>query len=101
MLRTLLPELMHLRRVGVLVSPRRAYHRLGRCVRNRADGLVVAVVGFAKSLLLARLWLPEEPQVQTTSGDVNVMYQGALIVGRLAMGVGTLNPAAAIELQAA
>ncbi len=41
------------------------------------------------------------PQVQTTSGDVNVMYQGDLIVGRLAMGVGTLNPAAAIELQAA
>ena len=40
------------------------------------------------------------PQVQTTSGDVNVMYQGDLIVGRLAMGAGTLNPAAAIELQA-
>ena len=38
------------------------------------------------------------PQVQTTSGDVNVMYQGDLIVGRQAMGVGTLNPAAAIEL---
>ena len=41
------------------------------------------------------------PQVQTTSGDVSVMYQGDIIVGRLAMGVGTLNPAAAIELQAA
>jgi hypothetical protein len=40
------------------------------------------------------------PQVQTTSGDVSVMYQGDIIVGRLAMGVGTLNPAAAIELQA-
>ena len=40
------------------------------------------------------------PSVQTTSGDVSVMYQGDLIVGRLAMGVGTLNPAAAIELQA-
>jgi hypothetical protein len=39
--------------------------------------------------------------VQTTSGDVSVMYQGDIIVGRLAMGVGTLNPAAAIELQAA
>ena len=38
------------------------------------------------------------PQVQTTSGDVNVMYQGDLIVGRQAMGAGTLNPAAAIEL---
>jgi hypothetical protein len=41
------------------------------------------------------------PQVQTTSGDVKVMYQGDLIVGRLAMGCGTLNPAAAIELQSA
>ena len=41
------------------------------------------------------------PQVQTTSGDVSVLYQGDVIVGRLAMGVGTLNPAAAIELQAA
>jgi hypothetical protein len=41
------------------------------------------------------------PSVQTTSGDVSVMYQGDIIVGRLAMGVGTLNPAAAIELQAA
>ena len=41
------------------------------------------------------------PSVQTTSGDVSVMYQGDLIVGRLAMGCGTLNPAAAIELQAA
>ena len=40
------------------------------------------------------------PSVQTTSGDVSVMYQGDIIVGRLAMGVGTLNPAAAIELQA-
>ena len=37
------------------------------------------------------------PQVQVTSGDVSVMYQGDLIVGRQAMGVGTLNPAAAIE----
>ena len=41
------------------------------------------------------------PQVQTTSGDLNVMYQGNLIVGRLAMGASHLNPAAAIELQAA
>ncbi len=41
------------------------------------------------------------PSVQTTSGDVSVMYQGDLIVGRLAMGCGTLNPAAAIELQSA
>ena len=28
------------------------------------------------------------------------MYQGDIIVGRLAMGVGTLNPACAIELTA-
>ena len=41
------------------------------------------------------------PQVQTTGADVKTMYQGDLIVGRLAMGVGTLNPAAAIEIQTA
>ena len=41
------------------------------------------------------------PQVQTTGSDVRTMYQGDIVVGRLAMGVGTLNPAAAIELQAA
>ena len=38
------------------------------------------------------------PQVQTTGSDVKTMYQGDVIVGRLAMGAGTLNPAAAIEL---
>ncbi len=41
------------------------------------------------------------PSVQTTGADVKAMYQGDIIVGRLAMGVGTLNPACAIELQAA
>ena len=41
------------------------------------------------------------PSVQTTGADVRAMYQGDLIVGRLAMGAGTLNPACAIELQAA
>lgn len=41
------------------------------------------------------------PQVQTTGSDVKAMYQGDIIVGRLAMGCGTLNPAAAIELQSA
>tara|TARA_Y100000356_G_C11250764_1_gene286927 strand:- start:12 stop:1136 length:1125 start_codon:yes stop_codon:yes gene_type:complete len=41
------------------------------------------------------------PSVQTTGQDVKTMYQGDIIVGRLAMGVGTLNPACAIELQAA
>ena len=38
------------------------------------------------------------PQVQVTSGDVSVLYQGDVIVGRLAMGASDLNPAAAIEL---
>ena len=32
-----------------------------------------------------------------TSNDVSVMYQGDLIVGRLAMGADYLNPAAAVE----
>ena len=41
------------------------------------------------------------PQVQTSGHDVKTMYQGDLIVGRLAMGCGTLNPAAAIEIQTA
>ena len=40
------------------------------------------------------------PSVQTTGSDVKTMYQGDVIVGRLAMGVGTLNPACAIELTA-
>ena len=38
------------------------------------------------------------PTVETTSGDVKVMYQGDLIVGKVAMGAGTLNPAGAIAL---
>jgi len=41
------------------------------------------------------------PQVQATSGDVSVLYQGDVLVGRLAMGCGTLNPAGAIELTSA
>ena len=41
------------------------------------------------------------PQVQTTGADIKTMYQGDLIVGRLAMGAGTLNPAAAVEIQTA
>ena len=41
------------------------------------------------------------PQVQVTSGDVSVLYQGDVMVGRLAMGVGTLYPAGAIELTSA
>ena len=40
------------------------------------------------------------PQVQTTGSDVKTMYQGDVVVGRLDMGAGILNPAAAIELTA-
>tara|TARA_Y100001963_G_scaffold31464_1_gene43260 strand:+ start:92 stop:1288 length:1197 start_codon:yes stop_codon:yes gene_type:complete len=40
------------------------------------------------------------PQVQVTSGDVSVVYQGDVILGRLAMGADFLNPAAAVELVA-
>ena len=38
------------------------------------------------------------PQVQITSGDVSVIYQGDVILGSLAMGADYLNPAAAGEL---
>ena len=38
------------------------------------------------------------PQVQTTSGDISVVYQGDVILGRLAMGADFLNPAACVEL---
>ena len=41
------------------------------------------------------------PQVQVTGGDVSVLYQGDVLVGRLAMGADYLNPAAAIELTSA
>jgi len=40
------------------------------------------------------------PQVQVTDGDVSVIYQGDVILGRLAMGAAPLNPAAAVELVA-
>ena len=38
------------------------------------------------------------PQVQVTSGDVSGIYQGDVILGRLAMGADYLNPAACVEL---
>ena len=38
------------------------------------------------------------PQVQVTSGDISVVYQGDVILGRMAMGVDFVNPAAAVEL---
>ncbi len=41
------------------------------------------------------------PSIQTTGSDVQTMYQGDLVVGRVAMGADWLNPCAAIELQAA
>ena len=40
------------------------------------------------------------PQIQTTGSDVRTMYQGDIIVGRMAMGADWVNPAAAIELLA-
>ena len=40
------------------------------------------------------------PQVQVTSGDVSVIYQGDVILGRMAMGADYLNPAACVELYA-
>ena len=38
------------------------------------------------------------PQVQVTNGDVSVIYQGDVILGRMAMGADYLNPAAAVVL---
>jgi len=38
------------------------------------------------------------PSVQITSGDVSVIYQGDVILGRLAMGADFVNPAACVEL---
>ena len=38
------------------------------------------------------------PQIQVTSGDVSVVYQGDVILGRLAMGADFLNPACCVEL---
>ncbi len=40
------------------------------------------------------------PQIQTTGSEVRTMYQGDVIVGRMAMGADWVNPAAAIELLA-
>jgi len=38
------------------------------------------------------------PQVQVTKGDVSVIYQGDVILGRLALGADYVNPAACVEL---
>ena len=38
------------------------------------------------------------PQVQVTNGDVSVIYQGDVLLGRLACGCDYINPAAAVEL---
>ena len=41
------------------------------------------------------------PSIETTSGDFHVQYQGDLIVGKMAMGAGTLRTSVAGSLQAA
>jgi hypothetical protein len=40
------------------------------------------------------------PTIETTSNDFNVQYQGQLIVGKLAMGCGSLDVKVAGSLQA-
>ena len=40
------------------------------------------------------------PSIETTSGDFEVQYQGSLVVGKLAMGVGSLRVSVAGSLQA-
>jgi len=40
------------------------------------------------------------PTIETTSNDFNVQYQGSLLVGKLAMGVGSLDVKVAGSLQA-
>jgi hypothetical protein len=40
------------------------------------------------------------PSIETTSGDFHVQYQGDLVVGKLAMGVGSLRVSVAGSLQA-
>jgi hypothetical protein len=40
------------------------------------------------------------PSIETTSGDFHVQYQGDLIVGKLAMGAGSLRTSVAGSLQA-
>ena len=58
-------------------------HSCGLIFQKEAVGCVEALGG---------------PQVQVTSGDVSVIYQGDVLLGRLAMGAAPLNPAAAVEL---
>ena len=58
-------------------------HSCGLIFQKEACGVVEALGG---------------PQVQVTSGDVSVIYQGDVLLGRLAMGAAPLNPAAAVEL---
>ena len=40
------------------------------------------------------------PSIETTSGDFHVQYQGDLIVGKLAMGAGSLRTSVAGSFQA-
>ena len=57
-------------------------HSCGLIFQSEAAGVVEAI----------------GPQVQVTNGDVSIMYQGDIILGRLAMGSDYLNPAACVEL---
>ena len=57
-------------------------HSCGLIFQSEAAGVVEAI----------------GPQVQVTNGDVSIMYQGDIILGRLAMGADYLNPAACVEL---
>ena len=80
------------------VGPRRQQCDTGRCERQR-DCLLqlrvdVGLIGVAISGCVEAI----APQVQVTSGDVSTIYQGDVILGRLAMGADYLNPAASVEL---
>ena len=71
---------------------------------NQTDGQYGVASDFSKSCGLifqkeaAAVVEAIGPQVQTTNGDISVIYQGDVILGRLAMGTDYLNPAACVEL---
>jgi hypothetical protein len=71
---------------------------------NQTDGQYGVASDFSKSCGLifqkeaAAVVEAIGPQVQVTNGDISVIYQGDVILGRLAMGTDYLNPAACVEL---
>ncbi len=73
---------------------------------NQTDGQYGVKTDFSKSCGLifqkeaAAVVEAIGPQVQVTNGDISVIYQGDVILGRLAMGTDYLNPAACVELYA-